>query len=112
MTQSNNLTRQPIDLAKMGKRMLIGAAIAFVLISAFLIKAPAGDPSWSKFWMLRPLVITTVAGACGGAFFYIMDHFSYRGGWIKVLAIFIGAFGYVIALWLGSVLGLAGTFWH
>ncbi|MDB5020182.1 MAG: potassium transporter KefB [Pedobacter sp.] len=112
MTQSNNLTREPINSAKLGKRMLFGAAIAFVVISAFLISAPAGDPAWGKFWMLRPLVITPCAGACGGAFFYAMDYLSYRGGWIKTLAIVVGVFGYMVALWLGTVLGLAGTFWH
>ena len=111
MTQENRLTATPIHTASLPKRMLQGAGIALVLISIFLYGAGHPNPEWPKFWMVKPLVIVPVAGALGGVFYYFMDHLRYQGGWIKVLAILMQLFGYIIALWLGTVLGLNGTMW-
>jgi hypothetical protein len=112
MRDINKVTRQPIDSAKLAKRMLLGGAIALILISAFLFAAPTFDPAWGKFWIIRPMIVTPCAGACGGAFFYAMDYLGSQGGWRKALALVVGSLGYIVALWLGSVMGLAGTFWH
>jgi hypothetical protein len=63
--------------------------------------------------MIRPLIITPLVAACGGACNYLVSHFlGYQGGWKRALAILIGVVGFVIALWMGIVLGLAGTLWH
>jgi hypothetical protein len=103
--------RQPIHPASMGKRALVGAAIAFVLISVFLLKAGSPNPAWPKFWMIRPLLVVPAAGAAGGIFYYFMDHLRYQGGWKKVVANVLSLVVYIIGLWLGTVLGLAGTMW-
>jgi hypothetical protein len=111
MTKENQQAR-PVHSAPMGKRMLQGASIAFIFISLFLFSAGEGDPNWPKYWMVKPLLVVPVAGALGGVFYYFMDHLRYQGGWLKVAAIFISLVGYLVALWLGSVLGLNGTYWN
>ena len=110
MIQKNDLTT--IHSASAGKRMLQGAGIAFIAISLFLLSARSGNPFWPKYWMVKPLLIVPVAGALGGVFYYFMDYLRHQGGWLKVVAIFISLIGYLVALWLGSVLGLNGTYWN
>ena len=58
--------------------MLQGAGIAFVLICMFLFTADEPDPEWSKFWLIKPLLVVPVAGAMGGVYYYFMDHLRYR----------------------------------
>jgi len=103
---------QPINRASLVKRMLLGAGIALILIIIFLLGAGDPKPEWGKFWMIRPLIIVPAAGALGGAFYYFMNHFRSRGGWSKVLTYSISLLGYLIALWMGTVLGLDGTYWN
>jgi hypothetical protein len=112
MTQANNTTANPIHTAPVTKRMLIGAGIALVVISIFLTGVKHPNPQWGKFWMVKPLVVVPIAGAMGGVFYYFMDNLRYLGGWKTALAYVISIIGYIIALWLGSVLGLNGTLWN
>lgn len=102
---------RPVHQAALGKRMLQGAGIALVLIALFLSGAEA-SPAWPKLWMLRPLTIVPLAGALGGVLYYFMDHLRCQGGWKSVLAFFISITGYLVVLWLGTVLGLDGTLWN
>ena len=111
MTQRNNLTAQPIHSASLGKRMLQGAGLALILISFFLIGAGEPNPDWGKLWMAKPLIMVPLAGAMGGGFIYFMDHLRSKGGWKKALAIILSLIGYIIILWIGTVLGLNGTMW-
>lgn len=108
MTQRQQL----ITPALLGKRMLLGAGIAFILILVFLLPIRDPKPEWGRLWMMRPLIIVPLAGAAGGAFYYFMEYLSYMGGWRKVLATVVSLLVYIIGLWLGTVLGLAGTLWH
>lgn len=57
------------------------------------------------------MIITPLAGAMGGLFFHFMTHVSSRGSLNKTLAIIVGLFVFLVALWLGVVLGLDGTMW-
>lgn len=108
MTPTNNLTSQP---ASAGKPMLRGGAIALILILAFLFSAQEPKPEWPKLWVIKPLIIVPLAGAMGGLFYYSMNHLRDRGGRIRFLANLSGLIGYIVALWLGMVLGLNGTWW-
>jgi len=112
MTQTNNLTTQPTQPSALGKRMLIGGGIALLVISVFLLGVNHPNPAWGKLWMIRPLIITPLAGAMGGLFFYFMDKVLNQSGWKRVVTLILGVIGYIIALWMGTVLGLAGTLWH
>ena len=111
MTHKSHSTTSSLHSASLSKRMLQGAGIALILITIFLLTAGKGDPAWPKFWMLRPLIIVPLAGACGGGFYYFMDHLRHHGGWRKALAIILSLIVYLFALWLGTVLGLDGTYW-
>lgn len=112
MTQENQLTTPPIHSSSLGKRMAQGAGIALGLISLFLFSVKEPNPAWGKLWMIKPLLIVPLAGAMGGVFYYFMDHLRYQGGWKKALAYGLSLIGYLIGLWLGTVLGLDGTLWN
>ena len=102
---------QNINMKLLRNRILIGAGIALILISVFLISAGEGDPSWPKLWFIRPLIIVPLAGAAGGAFYYFMMNLPVKSAWKKLFVILLGLIGYIVAFWLGSVLGLDGTWW-
>jgi len=112
MTQRNNLTMQRVHAGSLGKRMLQGGGIAFLLIALFLLGAGEPNPAWPKLWMVKPLIIVPFAGAMGGVFYYFMDHLRYQGGWRKILAHILSLVVYIFGLWIGTVLGLNGTMWH
>jgi len=108
-----NLTTQPAHKGSLAKPMVIGAAIAFILITVFLLPVLGHPrPEWSKFWMIRPLIVVPLAGATGGLFYHLLNNLRSRGGSRKILANVLSLVIYVLGLWMGTVLGLAGTLWH
>ena len=112
MTPTENKTAEPVlPAASLGKRMMLGAGIALILISIFLYSSGEPNPGWSKIWMLKPLLIVPVAGAMGGAFSFYLDHMRFQSGWMKAFLFIASVMGYIITLWLGTVLGLDGTLW-
>ncbi len=112
MIHTNNLTTKPLHPIPVYKPMLLGAGIGLALISLFLLGAGKSNPAWGDYWRLRPLIIVPLAGATAGVFYYLMDYLRYRGGWRMILANVLSLLVLLIGLWLGSVLGLVGTYWH
>lgn len=111
MSQQNNSQNQPMHSVSLVKPMLVGAGIALLVISFFVFGVDAPHPEWGKYWMVRPLIVTPLAGAIGGAFYAFMEYQSSRG-FNRTLAISLSIVVYIIGLWLGTVLGLAGTMWN
>ena len=111
MTAQNKLTPASVHSATAGKRMWQGAVIALAVIIIFLLKADKPKPEWGKLWMIKSLVLVPLAGAMGGLFYYFMDYLRCKGGWKKVLAYLLSLLAFLIALWLGIVVGLDGTYW-
>lgn len=111
MTPTPNATAQP-QPASLAKRMTVGAAIGFVLISLFLLSAGEPNPEWGSLWMIRPLIVVPLAGAMGGLCNYFIVHFHSLVGLHKIIAIIISVVVFIIGLWMGTVLGLAGTMWN
>lgn len=111
MTQTNTLTTQPNQPLSPAKPMLIGAAIAFLVISFFVFGVDNASPDWGKYWRIRSLIITPLAGATGGAFYAFMNYRAIRG-LNKTLAILLSLVVFIIGLWMGIVLGLDGTMWN
>jgi hypothetical protein len=109
MTPTNSLPAQPINASALKKCMLIGGAIGLALISLFVFGVKT-NTAWGQLWRIKPLIITPLAGAAGGAFFYFISNINLQG-YKKVIAIAIGVIGALIALWMGVVLGLNGTLW-
>jgi len=112
MTAQNNQSSPSIHPVSLSKCMLIGGGIALALIAVFLLKAGAPNPAWPKFWMIRPLIIVPLAGATGGAFYWLMDGIRYQGSWKKIVVNVVCLLVYIIGLWMGAVLGLDGTMWN
>ena len=112
MTPQNRLTIQSIHPASLGKQMVQGAGIALILIALFLLGVKNPKPEWGNLWMIKPLLVVPFAGSMGGVFYYYMNHLCYRGGWRKAVAIILSLIGYIVILWLGTVLGLNGTLWN
>ena len=113
MTTTNNLPARPIDNADLLKRMAIGAGIGLILITLMVTSVKEPRLEWGRLWMIRPLIIVTLAGAGGGLGTYFMEYFlGYQGGWKKMVAVVLSLLGFLIALWLGTVLGCAGTLWN
>lgn len=92
--------------------MIIGGSIALILITTFLIGVKDPNPEWGKFWTARPLLIVPIAGAAGGALYYFMTSLYLKHRWQRTAMTILASIGFVIALWLGTVLGLAGTLWN
>ncbi|RAU81844.1 potassium transporter KefB [Pontibacter arcticus] len=111
MEQKNNDQNQTIHPASVGKRMLQGAVIGFILITFFLVGAGEPEPEWPAYWMVKPLLVVPAAGALGGLFFFNMDHLRFQGGWRTVIAYALSLLVFLVVLWLGTVLGLHGTMW-
>ena len=110
MTHRSEFQNQPIHPVSVGKLMLIGAGIGLFVILFFIVGGEP-DASWSKLWWIRPLLVVPAAGALGGLFNYNMDHLRAQGGWREVIAYILSLIVLIIVLWLGIVLGLAGTMW-
>ena len=111
MTQRNNLTTQPNQPVSLAKPILLGAAIGLIVISFFLVGVDEPNPEWGKLWMIRPLIITPIAGAMGGAFYYFINHWSSKG-LNKTATLILSLIVFIVGLWMGVVLGLDGTLWN
>jgi len=111
MILTNNSATQPNQNLSLAKPILIGALIAFLVISVFVFGVDNANPAWGKYWMIRPLIITPLAGAMGGAFYAFMNYQAERG-FNRTLAILLSLVVFIIGLWLGVVLGLKGTMWN
>jgi hypothetical protein len=111
MDPKNNFSKSvhPLSVSKL---MAIGGGIAFILIIIFLLPVPKAKPEWPALWMIKPLIVVPVAGAMAGIFYYFMDHLRFQGGWKKFLANIFSLIAYIIALWMGTILGLHGTLWN
>lgn len=110
MSAANN---ESIWISNQGmRRVLIGAGIAFFLIALFLSGVDEPKPEWSKFWMVRPLIIVPLAGATGGLVYHLIAQRGREHGWNSLVYSLISLVIYIIGLWMGFVLGLDGTLWN
>lgn len=112
MTTRNDLRQFQFHRASLVKKMLLGAGIGFILIGLFLLGVDDPDPNWPKYWMLRPLIVVPIATAFGAAFYFFVNQVRYASGWKNLLLTIVGILGFLVSLWLGTVLGLDGTLWN
>jgi hypothetical protein len=112
MVRKNESIIQQINWDLLSRKMLQGGGLALLLITIFLLGVKEPDPEWGKLWMARPLIIVSLAGAGGGMFYYFMAPMRHTGGWRRIIANLSCLIVYIIALWLGTVLGLDGTLWN
>lgn len=112
MTTTNNLLTRPLFTAALVKRMVIGAGITLAIIGFFVISAGEGNPAWGDYWRVKPLLLTPFIGAIVGLCYDITEPLRRLNGWAGRLFIILSVLGYVIGLWMGTVLGLAETMWN
>jgi hypothetical protein len=111
MEQKSNHTTNQSNSASLSMRVLIGGGIALLLISFFLLTAGEPNPEWPTLWRIKPLIIVPLAGATGGLFFHLVNPKRFTG-LLKVLTYTLCLILYIIGLWMGTVLGLNGTYWN
>ncbi|SDQ12503.1 hypothetical protein SAMN05421664_0620 [Chryseobacterium soldanellicola] len=100
-----------INITALIKRVLFGAAIALIIISLFVFGVDHPKPEWGKFWKIRPLIITPLAGAFGGFLLFLPELIQFQSKWKKIGAVIVSILAFVVTLWIGIVLGLDGTLW-
>lgn len=111
MVVRNDFTTRPINWETIFKRLIIGAGIGFFVIAWFVFSVDEPHPDWPSNWRIRPLIITPIAAAFGAAFSYVTDDLRREGGWKSFAAIVLSLFVFLVALWMGTILGLDGTMW-
>jgi hypothetical protein len=107
-----NYLKQTFQSPSLAKNLLLGAAIGLALIGFFLYKADAPNPEWPRFWIIRPLLLVPFAGAMGGLFYTSMEPWRSKSGWIKAASYILCLIVFLIGLFMGTVLGLDGTYWN
>jgi len=111
MVHTQNPQTQARPVGPLAPAMLLGAGFALLAISFFVLGVDNTPPEWGKFWMIRPLIITPLAGATGGAVYHFLDRLRAKGNISGSVAVILSLIIYVVGLWMGIVLGLAGTMW-
>ncbi|MBD3581207.1 potassium transporter KefB [Flavobacterium selenitireducens] len=106
-----SFTSNQIEPRRFALFALAGAVVALGVISLFVFGADNPNPDWPANWKVKPLLLTPVAGAVGGAFFYFMTCVKAPSQALRILRSVVGILGFVVALWIGIVLGLNGTMW-
>lgn len=112
MGPTSDLKKQAMSQGAMVKRALTGAGVGLALITIFLSGKIQVNPAWGKYWMVKPLLMMTFAGAMAGLCFYLINYFFGYRRWPKSLGIIISLLVGVIGLFFGFVLGLNGTLWN
>jgi hypothetical protein len=111
MTLSENPPQQPVFTTGLSKRMLFGAILGLLVISVFVIGAGKGNPDWGGYWRIKPLLLTPFIGAVVGMCYDITERLRKLNGWLGYLFAGLSIIGYAAGMWIGIVLGLAGTMW-
>ncbi len=110
MNQRKTSITGSVNRGSVIKSMLIGAGIGLFVILLFITGAET-QPHWPNLWKIRPLIITPLAGALGGGLCYASIKILKREGLHAAIAVVLSLVGFLIALWLGIILGLDGTLW-
>lgn len=93
------------------KFILFPALLGFLLATLFIISVGGGSSDWSPLWMLQPLILVSAAGATAGSLHGWLAPKYFRGRYKFLHYAALGLL-YLVAYWMGMVLGLNGTYWH
>ena len=112
MNQRNNSNAVQHTLTAYALPMIIGGAIGLILVSMFVFSVNEPRPEWGTLWKIKPLIVTPLIGAMGGLFYFLVNYQGAKWGFNKYLTRVLGIIGFIVALWMGFVLGLNGTLWN
>lgn len=110
MIHEQHFANERRDKQSFIKAAMTGGIVGLVIISVFVFTAETKQ-EWGTLWQIKPLVITPLVAALGGGAFYATLSFFSANRWPKALGMTIGVLAFMVALWLGVVLGLNGTLW-
>lgn len=65
--------------------MALGYIIALTFVGFIILSVDQPKPEWNEYWFVRPLIITPIAGAFGGACCYLINTFSIQNSFAKTL---------------------------
>lgn len=92
-------------LKKLTLPAILGAIAPFsLLLFIILTKEDQLEP-----WMLVPLTIIPLGGACGGIFFYLMGFVWFPRGKQKLIAVIFSTILYFVAIWMSAVIAFNFT---
>lgn len=111
MTALHHTTKEPINRKTLAVWMLLGALPAVSLMSLLVFGVDDPKPEWGPYWVIRPLVVITFAGATGGACLYFINRFFGNGVGRRIAAVVLSTIVYLFGLWMGTVIGCDGTLW-
>lgn len=111
MTRTNDFLSQ-LTFKHVFKNMLIGAAIGLAIISLFIFSVGDPNPEWGKYWRIKPLIITPLVSAFGFLSFFLNEYINPKTNAGKIIVFFVSLIAFIVAMWLGTVLGLNGTLWN
>jgi hypothetical protein len=66
MTHTETLTNKTFFTPDWRKHLLIGAGIALLIVSFFVIGAGKGKPAWGDYWRIKPLLLSPILGGITG----------------------------------------------
>lgn len=112
MTQKKHQGISPVQPVALAIRIFIGAATGLLLICFFVLPIEQPDPAWGDTWMIRPLIITPLAGALAGLCQYGILHLQPFIGINCTVAIILSVLVSLVGLWMGIIAGLDGTLWN
>ncbi|MFM2337589.1 MAG: hypothetical protein RL115_782 [Bacteroidota bacterium] len=93
-------------------RILIGTSIGLAFIIFFLVTASKPNTEWSSAWWLKPMLVVPLAGALGAIAFSLLISIKTNAGWKKIALYLMAGLVFIIAIWMGMVVGLDGTYWN
>jgi hypothetical protein len=98
MINHSNLEMKSIDYTRLAIWMAMGAIPGLILISVIFMGTGEPDPSWGKYWMIKPLIMPALAGSCAGGFLYFSNHLRKQLGWNTTLVSILGGLMYLMSL--------------
>lgn len=107
MTGHNQLQPDFFHPANLAKHTFRGAALAFGLVSLWIVSILIAGATSIGASFLVPLGMATIGGSCGGVFYSFMDYLRYQAGWKKTMANVVSVMVYVVGVYLSLVLGLS-----
>ncbi|PPK85338.1 hypothetical protein CLV84_2233 [Neolewinella xylanilytica] len=96
----------------LGMACLLGACLGFALITTFVFGVDHPNPAWGPDWRVRPLIVAPLAGAAGAGVAYYTFRLLVSWEWPRFLVWLVCGLGLLVALWMGTVVGLDGTMWN
>lgn len=100
-----------ISSADLINKMLLSATIGIIIAGSFVYSNTPYNDNWGHLWFIKPLILIPLSGSVGGALYYLFTRYM-QNVLPKWLLFAVGTLLFGISLWVGTILGLNGTYWN